>query len=197
MEHLRTHAQTFGEGVCTHRHDHELLNVDRIVRVRTAIDDVHHGNRHQVGIHTTDVPVEWLTQRACSRFGHRHAHSEQSIGAQVSFVIGAVKVNQVMVDAHLIKDVHAHQLFCDDAIDVFDGLQDAFTQVAVLLSVSKLNSLVDACTRPRRDSCAAENAFSCDDFNLYGWISTRIQNLSGVNVIDVLHDQTVCCGVCC
>ena len=42
---------------------------------------------------------------------------------------------------------------------------------------------------PEGNSCTAHDAFSCDDFDLYGWIAPGIQDLAGVNVIDVLHDQ--------
>ena len=46
VEHFSAHADGFGERRGADRHDHELLNVDWVVRVRAAVDDVHHRHRH-------------------------------------------------------------------------------------------------------------------------------------------------------
>ena len=45
VEHLDAHAEAFGKGVGADRHDHELLRVDVVRRVRAAVEDVHHRHR--------------------------------------------------------------------------------------------------------------------------------------------------------
>jgi len=45
VEHLYAAAQRFTERSWAHRLDHELLDVDVVVRMRTAVDDVHHRHR--------------------------------------------------------------------------------------------------------------------------------------------------------
>ncbi len=44
MKDLGTTAQCFPKAINTHWHDHELLDIEAIVRMGTTIDDVHHGN---------------------------------------------------------------------------------------------------------------------------------------------------------
>ena len=40
------------------RHDHEFLNVDWVVGVLTAVDDVHHRHRQRARRRTADVTVK-------------------------------------------------------------------------------------------------------------------------------------------
>ena len=48
MKYLRTIAQRFREIRCAYGQNHEFLNVDAIVGMRTTIDDIHHRHRHLV-----------------------------------------------------------------------------------------------------------------------------------------------------
>ena len=50
MEHLGPHPDGIGAGGRAHRHDHEFLDVDGIVRMRAAVDDIHHRHGQQVRI---------------------------------------------------------------------------------------------------------------------------------------------------
>ncbi len=45
VEHFRTITQGFAEALRANGDDHKFLHVDTVVRVRTAIDDVHHRHR--------------------------------------------------------------------------------------------------------------------------------------------------------
>jgi len=45
VKHLHTHAERFRKTIGAKGRDHELLKVHRIVGMRAAIDDIHHGNR--------------------------------------------------------------------------------------------------------------------------------------------------------
>ena len=45
VEHLGAHAQPFPERSGSDRTDHKFLERDRSVRMRTAVDDIHHRNR--------------------------------------------------------------------------------------------------------------------------------------------------------
>ena len=46
MKHLNAHAKRVGESRRPHRDDHEFLEVDAIVGVRAAVEDIHQGHRH-------------------------------------------------------------------------------------------------------------------------------------------------------
>ena len=58
MERLGTVAKGFTEGRSAHRNDHELLQVEVVVGVSTAVDDVHHRDGHLEGTHAAEVAVE-------------------------------------------------------------------------------------------------------------------------------------------
>jgi hypothetical protein len=45
VEDLGTHAHGVAHAFGADRHDHEFLDVDRVVGMRAAIDDVHHRHR--------------------------------------------------------------------------------------------------------------------------------------------------------
>ena len=57
MEDLGAVAQRFTEAWCTHREDHEFLQIDTVVGVLTTIDDIHHRDRHLVSA-ITEVDIE-------------------------------------------------------------------------------------------------------------------------------------------
>ena len=50
--------QGLGERGRPHRHDHELLEVDRVVGVDPAVDHVHHGHGEHVGVGPAHVAVQ-------------------------------------------------------------------------------------------------------------------------------------------
>ena len=58
VEDLGAHAQRFFEAFCTGRHDHEFLDVDVVVGVLAAVDDVHHRQGQFLGIGAAQVLVE-------------------------------------------------------------------------------------------------------------------------------------------
>src|SRR3954463_2130560 len=58
VEHRRAQAHGLAERGRAHRHDHELLEVDRVVGVRSAVDDVHHRNRQNARRDPAHIAVE-------------------------------------------------------------------------------------------------------------------------------------------
>jgi len=57
--------QRFAEGRGAERHHHELLEIDARVRVRAAVQDVHHRHRKRVvlaAVERTNVAVEWQSR---------------------------------------------------------------------------------------------------------------------------------------
>ena len=116
--------------------------------MRSSVDDVHHGDRHQVGIDSTDVAVKGLTEGSCSGFRSSQTHTEQRIGAEVALVFRSVEVDERVVDSNLVKDVHATELLGDGHVDVGDRLLDALAEVTAFVPVSQLYGLVYACARP-------------------------------------------------
>ena len=60
VEDLGAHPQAVGEGAAPGGDDHELLEVDGVVRVRAAVDDVHHRDGQDVRRLAAEVAPERL-----------------------------------------------------------------------------------------------------------------------------------------
>ena len=52
---LRSPPQGLGEGSRADGHDHELLEVDRVVGVHATVEDVHHRDRQHMGVGSADA----------------------------------------------------------------------------------------------------------------------------------------------
>ena len=91
MEDFGAHANRIAHGGRRDRHDHEFLNVDRIVGMHAAIDDVHHRHRQHAGIDAADIAIERQFEMRCGGFGDRKADAQNRIGAEPAFVRGAVQ----------------------------------------------------------------------------------------------------------
>ena len=75
MEDLSRHPQGFRKAGSAYRHDHELLEVYRVIRMLAAIQDVHHRNRQLLGIDSPDIPVKRHPKRLCCGFGNRQGYA--------------------------------------------------------------------------------------------------------------------------
>ena len=130
MKHLGAVTHSFAKAGCAHRNNHEFLDVQVVVGMSAPIDDVHHGHRHLHGTAAAEITV----QRQASLFSggacHGHADSQHGVRAQPRFVLGAVKVNQRAVQKSLLTRVQTQHSFGDFGVDMFDGLEHAFAQVA-------------------------------------------------------------------
>src|SRR3546814_10114576 len=62
----------FAEARCADRDDHEFLQVQRVVRMRAAVDDVHHRHRHLHRAGTAKVTIQRQTGFLGGRFRYRH-----------------------------------------------------------------------------------------------------------------------------
>src|SRR6478609_5115185 len=63
MKHLRSHPNCVKHCCSPDWNDHELLEVDRVVCVRTPIDDIHHWRRELSRVRTPHVSVEGKARR--------------------------------------------------------------------------------------------------------------------------------------
>ena len=155
VEDLRAHAQAVREGLGAHRHHHEFLDVNLVVRVRAAVQDVHHGNGQRPGIHPTHVPVQGLAQAVRSSACHRKAHAENGVGPQIAFVLRAVDFKHGLVNETLVGDVEAHKRFLQFNVDVRNGFLHALAHPSVS-AIAKLNGFVDTRRRSRRNRRTAK-----------------------------------------
>ena len=55
---LSAPTQALGKARGAHRHDHKLLEVNVIVGMHAAVEDVHHGRGQQMGVDAAQVLVQ-------------------------------------------------------------------------------------------------------------------------------------------
>ena len=131
------------------RHDHEFLEVDRVVGVRAAVDDVHHRHRQHARLRAADVAVERQARGLGRGLGDGQRDAEDRVGAEARLVRRAVELDQRLVDGDLILGIHAADRVEDLALTLSTALQHALAAVAALVAVAQLDRLVRAGARRR------------------------------------------------
>ena len=175
-----------GEARRADRHDHELLEVDRVVGVRAAVEHVHHRHRQHVRRLAAEVAPQRqvLLGRRRPRGGERDA--EDRVRAEARLVVGAVELDQLGVEAALVGRVVAGDRLGDLAVDVGDGLRDALAAVRVA-AVAELGGLELAGRGAGGDGGAAVGAGAQLDLHLDGGVAAGIKDLACVNGLDLAH----------
>ena len=81
VEDLGAHADGVGHAGGADRLDHEFLDVDWVVGVLAAIDDVHHRHRQGTGEDAADIAVERHAEIVGGGFGDGERDGEDRIRA--------------------------------------------------------------------------------------------------------------------
>lgn len=130
----------------------------------TSIDDVEAWHRKDerlilLSSEVSDVLIEGYAARGSTGFAHSKRDTEDGVSTQLALenettssrstlpeylIISAIQVDHDLIDLELINDVLAHDGRCDDVDYVVNGLGHTFSHVVGLVSVTKLNSLIDA-----------------------------------------------------
>ena len=121
-------AQALGKARSTHGHDHELLEVNVVVGMHAAVEDVHHGRGQQVGVDAAQVLVQRQARRLGSGAGNGQRHAQDGVGAELGFVGRTVGGNQCGIDGALVEGIEAHDGIGALVVDVLDGLRDALAR---------------------------------------------------------------------
>ena len=122
MEHLRSGAQSLAEALGPDRQDHELLDVQRVVGVGAAIDDVHQRRRQDARVDPAEVAVERQAGADGGRLGGGEADGQDGVGAEPLLVLGAVELDHRRVERGLVERVEAGDRVGDLAVDGVDRL---------------------------------------------------------------------------
>ena len=187
-------TQALGKARGAHRHDHELLEVDVIIGMHAAVENVHHRCGQQVGVDATQVLVQRQARRLCrsARGGQRHA--QDGVGTELGFVGGTVRGNQRGIDGTLVEGVEAHDGVSALVVDVLDGLRNALAQVAALVAIAQLAGLKGAGRSTRRHHCAAKAAVLEHDLDLDGGVAAAVEHLATVDVQNIAHVVSLSLG---
>ena len=182
-------AQRLAERRCPDRHDHELLEVDRVVGVHAAVEHVHHRHGQHVGVGAADVAIQRNLEFVGGCLGDGQAGAEDRVGADPGLVVGAVEVEQFSVDAALVEGVETVEHAGDLVVDETDRVQHAFAHVAVA-AVAQLDRLVLAGRGAARHRCSAHRARCQHDIDFDGRIAAGIEDLAAGDVNDLSHTLT-------
>ncbi len=178
MEHLCTHTDTFAERSCTDRTDHELLEADGGIGVSAAVDDVHHGNGEHICVAATDVFVEGQVEIIGSSLCNSKRNTEDGVCTEVALGIGTVDFKHLLVDCNLIEGAHTYEGFSDRAVNIGNSLEYTLTHITGLVTVAKLESLVNTGRCTRGNGSTAKCTTFKDYVYFNGGIATRVKNLA-------------------
>ena len=144
MEDLGPDPQALREARGAGRDDHELLEVDRVVGVGAAVEDVHHRHRQQrrlaAAVELGQVAVERLAGVGRGRLGRRQRDAEDRVGAEPALVGRAVELDHRLVEGPLLGAPRPAQRRGDLAVDVGDRAGDALAGPGVA-AVAQLDRL--------------------------------------------------------
>ena len=188
MEDFGADAHRFGNARSADRHDHEFLEVDRVVGVHSAIDDVHHRHRQQRRVFAADIAVERFAAGIGLRLGGGQRHAENGIGAEPLLVVGAVEIAQGLIEPALIAGIEAGKRRTDFAVDGLDGAPHALAAVAGT-AVSQLMRLMCAGRGAGRHRGAAMMAVVEHHIDLDGRVAPAIENFPADDGGDGGHDE--------
>ena len=114
MEDLDAVAQAFGKRRRADGQDHELLDVDAVVGVRPAVDDVHHRQRHHVArLSRAEQLVQLKTALRGVRFRVRERHGQDRVGAEPRLGARAVELDEPPVELSLRRRIDVRRRPCE------------------------------------------------------------------------------------
>ncbi len=184
MEDLDAHAQGFAEALGAEGRDHEFLRVHRIIGMRAAVDDVHHGHWQGVGADSAEVAIKRSVLGRGGRAGGGHGDGQNGVGAEASFVGRAIERDHRAIDFALLGGVLAVQRGGDFAVDVFGCVQAAFAQIAGLVAIAEFHGFMLAGGCAGRHCGPAHTAVCEIDIRFHSRIPAGIQNLSSKDTYD-------------
>ena len=187
VENLGAATERFGESFRTDRHHHDFLEVDGIVGVHAAIDDVHHRHRQQTRARSADVTIQRHVERRCGCFGDRKRHAEDRVGTETVLVWRTIEADHDFVDLHLLFCVHATNGIEDFGVDGFDRFQHALARVTLLVAVAQLDGFMRTGRSTRRNRRATHRAVFQNDIDFDSRIAAAVENFTADDVDDGCH----------
>ena len=158
--------------------------------MRTTVDDVHHRNRHGIGVATTDVTVERQTQGVGSSLGSSQRNTEDSVGTELTLGGSSVEGQHLVVKSTLIENAVTFEGWSDNGVHIFNSFQGTLTQIAVLVTVAELESLILTSGSTRGNGSAAHYTIFQHYVYLNGGVATRVEDFSCMNFLN-LHNFTL------
>ena len=172
MENLGSHSHGLLLTLGAYGTNHELLESDGRVGVGSAIDDVHHGHGHHVGVAAANVAIERQSQGLGGSVGGGQGDTQDGVGAELALGGSAVEGYHFIVECALVEDIVAHECGCDDIVHIVHSLEHPLAPKAALVAVAKLQGLILTSGSARRHTGTAHNAILQCHFHFYCRIAT-------------------------
>ena len=176
-------------------HDHEFLEVDRIVGVGAAVDHIHHRGRQDARRRAADIAVKRQARGVSGRLGDCKRDAKNGVGPEPRFVRRAVEGDHRLVDLELILGVEPGHRIEDVAIDGLDRSQDALAAEPALVAVAQLHGFARSGRGARRNGGPAHGAVLENHIDLDRRIAAAVEDFTGDDVDDCSHDRGFLAGV--
>ena len=187
VEDFGADTERLGEGLSATGDEHELLEIEAILGMRPAVDDVQQRHRQR----PRAVPAEPAIQRSARIRGSRlrggERAAEDRVRTEPALVGRSVEVDQQLVERALIVRGDAGERARDLTVDVRDRLQHALAEVCRGIAVAQLDGLVLAGRRSGRDGRASEGARREPHVDLQCRIAPRVEELACVHLGNRAH----------
>src|SRR5690606_29861278 len=108
---------------------------------------------------------------------------------QAALVLGAVEVDQALVEPGLVIGIETLQRLRDGLVDVGHGIEHALAEIAGLVAVAQLDRLLGARGGARRHHRAAKAAVGERDFGFKRGVATGVEDFAGVDLGDRGHGE--------
>ena len=187
VEDLGADAQRLGERFRPGGHHHELLEVEPILRVRSAVDHVQHRHRKRVRGGAAEPPVQRLACLGRRGFRRGERAAQDRVGAEPALRRRAVQLDQNTIERALVVGVEPGERVGDLAVHVADRLEHSLAEVHRRIAVAQLYRLVFARGRARRDDRAPEGAGREGHVDLDRGVAARVEQLTCVDAGDLAH----------
>mmetsp|Transcript_11301 Transcript_11301/g.41905 ORF Transcript_11301/g.41905 Transcript_11301/m.41905 type:complete len:203 (+) Transcript_11301:1007-1615(+) len=115
--------------------------------MRAAVDHVERGDgKHELPVpgQVRDVLVQGDAFFRGAGFGNSHRYRQNSVRAELAFVLGAVQLDHQVVDGFLLRRVLADKRGAQNGVDVLHSFRHAFAHPLGLVPVPQLHGFVDA-----------------------------------------------------
>ena len=190
VEDFRTGAQRFAEAVEAGGHNHEFLNVHRVIGVLAAVDDVHHWHRQLVAVLVLDVAVQGQALAVGAGVGQGQGNAQNGVGAEVFLKVVAVQFQhqlvQLFLAAHAVQFL-AHQRLFQFPIDIVHGLLHALAAIAGLVPIAQFQSLAGTGGRARGHAGGTLNPVVQSYRYLHRGIAAGVKDFNGFYICNGCH----------
>jgi hypothetical protein len=181
MINLRSPAQGFSEVRGSDRGDHELLKIRTLpIGVCTAVEDVEHRHRQAICNGASQISKQWQLGCRSRSARDREAYAQNGIGAELALIGRSVCGAQSMIDGTLIERVQVQGSCSENAIDMINRVQHAFTGIAMRILIAQFDRLMNAGRSARWHGGSALGAPGQRDVDLDRGIAARVQNFACV-----------------